>query len=78
VRRAPLSIHNGHETVMPVPRKPRNHAALEYKPLNKMRKTGRIFFNRQTKKAFANSTYLLFVQTIHSVIHKDCGQFVAP
>jgi hypothetical protein len=77
-RRTPFFIHNGHETVMSAPWKPRNHAALECKPLNKIRKTRRVFFNRQTKNAFANSTYLLFGQTIHSVIHKDCGQFFPP
>jgi len=77
-RRAPFFIHNGHQMVMRTPRKPHIHAALECKPLNVIKKVGRIFFNRLTKKAFANSTYLLFVQTIHNVIHKDCGQYFRP
>jgi len=71
-------IHNSHETVMAVPRKPHNHAALEYNLLKTIPKPGRVFFNRRTKYACGNSTYLLFVQTIHSVIHKDCGQFFRP
>jgi hypothetical protein len=60
---------------MTVPRKPHNHAAREYNLLKTIPKTGRAFFNRRTKYAFGNSTYVLFVQTIHNVIHKDCGQF---
>ena len=37
--------------------------------------SARRFFNHPTKKAFAESTYRVFVQTMHTVIHKDCGQF---
>jgi hypothetical protein len=77
-RRRLFFIHNGHETVMAIPRKPHNHAGLEYNLLKTIPKPGRVFFNRRTKYAFGNSTYLLFVQTIHSVIHKDCGQFIRP
>jgi hypothetical protein len=40
-------------------------------------KTGRAFFNRETKNAFKKPTYRAFVQTMHTVIHKDCGQFFA-
>ena len=39
------------------------------------KEAARMFFSHCMKKAFANSTYLLFTQTIHNVIHKDCGQF---
>jgi hypothetical protein len=77
-RREQVFIHNSHETVMAIPRKPHNHAALDYNLLKTIPKRGRVFFNRRTKYACGNSTYLLFVQTIHSVIHKDCGQFFRP
>jgi hypothetical protein len=36
-----------------------------------------VFFNRETKNAFKKPTYDAFVQTMHTVIHKDCGQFFA-
>lgn len=74
-RRVLFFIHNGHKSAMAAARKPHNHAALECNLLKIILKPGRVFFNRRTKYAFGNSTYLLFVQTIHNVIHKDCGQF---
>jgi hypothetical protein len=45
-RRDLFFIHNSHETVMALPRKPHNHAALEYKLLKTIPKPGRVFFNR--------------------------------
>ena len=63
---------------MAAPCKPRSHAALKYKLLNNIKKGVRVYFNRRMKIPCANSTYILFVQTMHSVIHKDCGQFFRP
>jgi hypothetical protein len=38
--------------------------------------TARRFFNHPTKNAFADLTYPVFVETMHTLIHKDCGQIL--
>jgi hypothetical protein len=58
----PVFIHKDHESVM------RNN-------LNPFTKRRRAFFDRKAKKAFCRSTYRAFLQAVHNVIHKDCGQF---
>jgi hypothetical protein len=40
-------------------------------------KAGSAFFNRNMKKAFAEPTYRAFVESMHTLIHKDCGQIRA-
>jgi hypothetical protein len=70
-----LFIHKGHESVIQIARKPRNHAGVLRNDLNLFTKRRRAFFDRKTKKAFRRSTYHAFLQAVHNVIHKDCGQF---
>jgi hypothetical protein len=70
----PLFIHNGHESVKRIARKPRNHAGLFHNRLISFLKDRRSFFDRSPKKASARSTYRSFIQAVHNVIHKDCGQ----
>jgi len=71
----PVFIHKGHEFVMQIARKPRNHAGVLRNNLNPFTKRRRALFDRKTKKAFRRSTYRAFLQAVHNVIHKDCGQF---
>jgi hypothetical protein len=71
----PVFIHKGHESVMLIARKPRNHAGVLRNNLNPFTKRRRAFFDRKTKKAFRRSTYRAFLQAVHNVIHRDCGQF---
>ncbi|HEX7813187.1 MAG TPA: hypothetical protein VF460_14875 [Burkholderiales bacterium] len=68
-------IHNSHESVNSIARKPRSHAGVFHNVLNTFKKERRAFFDRKPKKALARSTYRAFVQAVHNVIHKDCGQF---
>jgi hypothetical protein len=70
----PFFIHSGHQTERLASRKPRNHAGVFHNFMINLRKERRTFFGLETKKASAHATYRAFVQAVHNVIHKDCGQ----
>jgi hypothetical protein len=69
-------IHSRHETEIGSPANPHDIRGCQSNRLIFLHKTGRAIFNRKTKNAFKKPTYGSFAQTVHTVIHKDCGQFL--